>query len=196
VLPSRASAGQYRRPKRNLAFGLLSTGKFTVFWGGPHRAGCPLSTSAFPQHNMRLSKRTKPFKEFRRQSTRFSVEVPALFWSAPGTRSKGMQTLTKNISRTGLYLQGEANLPIGAPILFELELPAPFGGGTGGLLRGRGRLVRSEVRGNTQIGVGATIDRYEFLPAANPSPPGKVSESSAASKTKPSVRPRRQAPAQ
>ncbi len=142
---------------------------------------------------MRFGKKPKPFKEFRRQATRFSVEVPVRFWPARSARSEGVQTLTKNISRTGLYLQGEANLPIGSPILFELELPAPFGDGTGGLLRGRGRLVRSEVRGNKQIGLGATIDRYEFLPAANPAPLGKVPESSAGSKAKPSVPTRRRA---
>ena len=109
----------------------------------------------------------------RRRSTRFPLEFPALVRWQVGQLVETVKTQTKNISRSGLYLLMEKDQSPSSKIEFEVELPPPPTGGSGALLRGRGHLVRREEIGETQTGVVAVIDRYEFITTT---PPGATEE--------------------
>ena len=116
----------------------------------------------------------------RRRSTRFPLEFPALLRWQAGRLMKRGKTQTKNISRSSLYLLVDKTHAPSSKVEFEVELPPPPTGGFGALLRGKGHLVRREDVDETQTGVVAVIERYEFITT---SPPGASEEP-----TKPSPR--------
>ena len=123
----------------------------------PPRVDPPSKTVANRRENEK-ARRQAP------RSTRYCLEAPALFWGTESDRTRCIQTRTKNISRTGLYLYGEFDAPLGASFNFEVRLPAPVGG-TGGVLRGEGKLVRKEALGEERIGFAVAIYQYKFQPA-------------------------------
>ena len=112
--------------------------------------------------------------ECRRRSARFPLEFPALLRWQVGRLMHTVRTRTKNISRSGLYLQLQDAHQPNSRIEFEVELPPSPTAETGALLRGKGRLVRREDLGNQVSGFAAVIERYEFiatnLPAASETP--------------------------
>ena len=115
--------------------------------------------------------------ECRRRSTRFPLEFPALLRWHVGRLMHTVRTKTKNISRSGLYLQLQNDHKPNSRIEFEVELPPSPTAETGALLRGKGRLIRREDLGNQVSGFAAVIDRYEFItttPTVTPDIPGET----------------------
>jgi hypothetical protein len=125
-----------------------------------------------PKRTVGLQKGSEKVTHQQRSKPRFRVEVPALYWAAGDDCLRALRTRTKDISRTGLYFYGEFDKPLGSTFEFEVQLPAPFGKGAGGLLRGQGKLVRCDALGDERIGFAATIYQYEFRPAAKPKKDG------------------------
>ncbi|MBI1357346.1 MAG: hypothetical protein GC160_23640 [Acidobacteria bacterium] len=74
-----------------------------------------------------------------------------------------IRTETRNVSSAGAYFMIEDQEPLpGAPIEFYLTFPHEKDKTVE--LRCRGRVVRvEEVDGETASGVGASIDRYQFV---------------------------------
>ena len=101
-----------------------------------------------------------------RRSTRFSLELPALVHWEEGSDTCSVQTRTKDISSTGMYLLLEKQYRPNSSIQFEVQLPNSLGVGSGTVLFGRGRLIRQEPLGNQQIGFAAVIERCEIRPTA------------------------------
>ncbi len=107
-------------------------------------------------------------KECRRRTTRFPLEFPALLRWHAGRLMHTVRTNTKNISRSGLYIRMRQGQQPSSEVEFEVELPPASTGEPGGLLRGKGHLIRREELGNQVAGVVAVIDRYEFIETSVP----------------------------
>ena len=96
----------------------------------------------------------------RRTALRFPLELPALLRWEEGDRICTLQTQTKNLSSSGMYLLVGPQHQPASSIEFEVQLPAEMAGGA--VLRGKGRLVRREQLTNERVGLAAVIDQYEF----------------------------------
>lgn len=105
-------------------------------------------------------------KNNRRRSTRFSLELPALVHWEEGSDTRSVQTRTKDISSSGMYLLLEKQYRPNSCIQFEVQLPNSLGADSGTVLFGKGRLIRQEPLGNQQIGLAAVIERCEIRPVA------------------------------
>ena len=103
-------------------------------------------------------------KESRRRSSRFAVAAPAWIWPEEGKGLRKVRSHTRDISRNGLWLQGDFNQPVGAYLRFEVQLPAPIEGKTSCILCGVAKLVRYEVQDDQRTGFGAEIKQYKMLP--------------------------------
>ena len=105
---------------------------------------------------------------------RYNVEVQATLWKSGGSRAAGLQTRTKNISKTGLYLYGDFDGPLNSPFQFEVHLPVPLAkwssGAHGGVLRGQGKLVRRDLLDGKRIGFAVRIFKCDFHPDPEPGP--------------------------
>lgn len=99
-----------------------------------------------------------------RGSERYRLEFPASIWELGKTRSGAVRSRTGNISRTGLYLQGEFPLRPGAMISFEVQLPG-VDNRPGSRLIGQATVVRQDKAGENRCGIGAIIHQYEIQPA-------------------------------
>ncbi|MBI3895692.1 MAG: PilZ domain-containing protein [Acidobacteria bacterium] len=107
-------------------------------------------------------------KNNRRRSTRFPLELPTIVQWEENNDTRSVQTQTKDISSSGLYLLLEKQCRPSSRIEFEVQLPDSFGAGSGAVLFGRGRLIRQEHHGDQRIGIGAVIERCEIRPARLP----------------------------
>ena len=105
-------------------------------------------------------------KNNRRRSTRFPLELPAFVHWEEGSDTRTIETRTKDISSSGMYLLLEKQYRPNSCIQFEVQLPNSLGAGNGTVLFGRGRLIRQEPFGNQQIGFAAVIERCEIRPVA------------------------------
>ena len=106
------------------------------------------------------------------RAARYSLEAPAVLWKVGSPRAGGLQTTTKNISKTGLYIHGDFGEPLGSAFVFEIRLPAAKGGGagllSGGVLKGQGKVVRRDILEGRRIGFAAEIFKYSFQPDEKP----------------------------
>ncbi|MBI1954909.1 MAG: PilZ domain-containing protein [Acidobacteria bacterium] len=105
-------------------------------------------------------------KNNRRRSTRFSLALPALVHWEEGSDTRTVETQTKDISSTGMYLMLEKQYRPDSCIQFEVQLPNSLGAGSGTVLFGRGRLIRQEPFGKQQMGFAAIIERCEIRQVA------------------------------
>ena len=105
----------------------------------------------------------------RRRSTRFPLALPAFVRWGKGRDTRTIETQTKDISSTGMYLLLEKQHTPNSSIQFEVRLPDSLGVGNDVVLVGKGRLIRQEPLSNRQIGFGASIERCEIRPGAQTS---------------------------
>jgi c-di-GMP-binding flagellar brake protein YcgR len=71
---------------------------------------------------------------------------------------------TENISATGIYFKLSEDCQVGSKMQWELTLPPQLSQGEKVQVRCEGRIVRiAEMESSGRKGVGATIDRYEFI---------------------------------
>ena len=74
------------------------------------------------------------------------------------------KTSTTDVSARGLYFRLSGDFELGTELEYELTLPPELSQGQDVRVRCRGRIVRVERReGEPSIGVGATIEDYEFV---------------------------------
>jgi hypothetical protein len=81
--------------------------------------------------------------------------------------SQQHEGLTDDLSISGIYLQSDTNMELGATVEFEITLPPEVTGGKKDVvIQGTGRVVRSDARQNGDTknqGVACVIDHYEFV---------------------------------
>jgi len=73
---------------------------------------------------------------------------------------------TRDVSSSGVFFEFDSPLDVGAPLEFLLTLPEPITKGSPVRIRCIGKVVRVEHGSEGQasnVGVAATIERYEFL---------------------------------
>ena len=73
-----------------------------------------------------------------------------------------IQAETKDVSTGGLYFETSADWKVGAEIECMLHLPVKAFGGRPVAIRCRGRIARVIQNEPGSIGVGATIEHFEF----------------------------------
>src|ERR1700685_2127186 len=100
----------------------------------------------------------------RRVARRFTMSLPLRVLPRE-PRSSELRAQTKDVSYQGLYFLAEEVSEVGNKIEFVITLPQQIAQ-TGDVdIRCRGQIVRVEPVSNGRLGVGAKIERYEFLPA-------------------------------
>jgi hypothetical protein len=73
---------------------------------------------------------------------------------------------TRDVSSSGVYFEFDSPLELGAPVEFLLTLPEPITKGSPVRIRCIGKVVRVDGghhAGVENVGVAATIERYEFV---------------------------------
>ena len=75
---------------------------------------------------------------------------------------------TRNVSASGLFVETDVSLPLGAPVSFAVALDNP-GGGL--LLKGRGEVVRVE-QGGAKVGMAIRITQSTLQLAQEPGAAG------------------------
>lgn len=106
----------------------------------------------------------------RRTQQRFSLNFPlqVRLQTPSKTKAAHVQTLTRDISARGLYFTLSEPCEPGSPVECVLTLPAEFCQGKTVQIYCAGHVIRVEHPDvENRIGIGATIDRYEFLKSAD-----------------------------
>ena len=70
---------------------------------------------------------------------------------------------TRNVSTGGIYFEASADWELGTEIECLLHLPVKAFGGRPVGIRCRGKIVRVDHPRSDTVGVGATIEHFEFL---------------------------------
>ena len=73
-----------------------------------------------------------------------------------------LQAETKDVSTGGLFFVGAANWEVGTAIECELRLPLRAFSGRQVAIRCRGRVARLVPQQDGSVGIGATIENYDF----------------------------------
>jgi len=91
------------------------------------------------------------------------MELPITIHSAD--KDQEVTGFTSNLSAAGVYVRADGPLEVGAPIEFEIALPAEVTGGSPVKLACKGRVVRSDGPAGTsgQQGIACVIDSYEMV---------------------------------
>jgi len=100
----------------------------------------------------------------RRTFRRFELSFPARVRDRSGALAQ-TETSTRDICARGLYFTVAQEYEVGSKIECILTLPPECCQGHTVLVRCRGKVVRLERQAPGRIGVGATIESYEFLNA-------------------------------
>jgi hypothetical protein len=103
-----------------------------------------------------------------RTGKRFPLELPIRIRHKKGT-AEGRGT-TADMSAAGVFIQANADFAIGAPIEFDITLPAKVLGTASDVeVRCTGRVVRKEGDAKTtrgkkkKSGLACVIDQYKFI---------------------------------
>jgi hypothetical protein len=100
----------------------------------------------------------KEQRRFRRYSVNFSCEIK------PGRHSgRRISTHTQDVSCGGLFFTVPGQWQVGAPVEFILRLPLRAAGRRTVALRCQGKVARVVQQEDEQCGIGATIERFEFV---------------------------------
>ena len=103
-----------------------------------------------------------PSASERRRARRFALHLPV---RVVKLRQKAVEILseTRDVSSVGAFFNlANQDLPAGAPIEFFVTLESAPDQSVE--LRCRGRVVRVEAAdGESSVGIGASIDRYQFI---------------------------------
>ena len=98
-----------------------------------------------------------------RKHRRFDLSLPAQVRTRADAPPE-VQTSTRDISASGVYLTLPRGIEPGAELEWELTLPPELSQGNVVRIRCRGKVVRVErPDAEGKIGVAATIENYEFI---------------------------------
>jgi hypothetical protein len=112
----------------------------------------------------------KASSEDQRRFRRYAVNFPCVV--KPRKKRKAvegaeLEAETQDVSSGGLFFLATSNWEIGTEIECELRLPVKaFGGRPIGILC-RGKVARIVSKDGDRVGVGATIEHYEFFHVNN-----------------------------
>ncbi|MEE8176516.1 MAG: PilZ domain-containing protein [Acidobacteriota bacterium] len=101
-----------------------------------------------------------------RKSHRYLVNFPCSVKRSRGSKEPEETAIpadTKDVSTGGIYFEASANWQLGTEIECVLRLPVKAFGGRPVGIRCRGKIVRVDHPGSDTVGVGATIEHFEFL---------------------------------
>ncbi|MBI3894397.1 MAG: PilZ domain-containing protein [Acidobacteria bacterium] len=102
-------------------------------------------------------------RRFRRYAVQFRCVVrPREGRRRPAHSEMGVET--KDVSRGGLYFVAGTDWKIGTGIECLMELPPQIFGGRPVAIRCSGKIARLVPEPDGRIGVGATIDSFQFVP--------------------------------
>ena len=102
----------------------------------------------------------------KRRARRFPMQLPV---SIKAEQSKGgaATVQTRDVSSSGIYFEFQTPMAVGTSVEFLMTLPEPLTKGTPVRIRCIGKIVRvepdSKASNHTQVGIAATIERYEFV---------------------------------
>jgi len=102
----------------------------------------------------------------RRNVQRFQLKLPLVVRCGQQAEDK-VSTATKDVSSRGVYFFLPKDVSEGAPVEIVMTLPNELTMAGPVQVRCLGRVHRSEKLGTGELGVVATIDRYEFLRGEN-----------------------------
>ena len=101
----------------------------------------------------------------KRRARRFPMQLPVSI--KPEQSKNGAQMVqTRDVSSSGIYFEFQTPMSIGTSVEFLMTLPEPLTKGTPVRIRCIGKVVRVEPDAKTgvsQVGIAATIERYEFV---------------------------------
>ena len=101
----------------------------------------------------------------KRRAKRFPMRLPVAVKVEQAKNDKQVVE-TRDVSSSGIYFEFGSPMEVGASLEFLLTLPEPITKGSPVRIRCVGKVVRVEKSpaGNIgQLGVAATIERYEFV---------------------------------
>ena len=99
-----------------------------------------------------------------RTSKRFPLELPVEVKEATAERSQ--EAVTSNMSAAGVYIRTQQHLEVGAPVEFDITLPAEAISAANDVkVHCSGHVVRVDHHGG-DTGVACVIDNYEFVRSA------------------------------
>jgi hypothetical protein len=99
----------------------------------------------------------------RRTSRRFGMSLALTVRPTDGDGAAEQKGRTRDVGFRGLYFMTEADYEVGSEIEFILTLPKEVTQSNDVNIRCRGRVLRVDPY-ETNRGVAARIERYEFLP--------------------------------
>ena len=99
----------------------------------------------------------------KRRARRFPMTLPVAVRAEEVGKGE-LKVQTRDISSSGVYFEFATPLDIGTALEFVLTLPEEITKGSSVRIKCVGKVVRVDrPRESSQIGVAATIERYEFL---------------------------------
>ena len=101
-----------------------------------------------------------------RRFRRYALSFPCLIHPKEKRKKSselGIKVETRDISKGGLYFVASADLKVGTEIHCTLELPLQIFGGRNVGIRCRGKIVRLVPQPEGRIGVGASIESFQFV---------------------------------
>lgn len=107
-----------------------------------------------------------PTKTEQRKSHRYLVNFPCSVKRSRAPKEPAETAIpaeTKDVSTGGIYFEASADWKIGTEIECFLHLPVKAFGGRPVGIRCRGKIARVERPRPGTVGVGATIEHFEFL---------------------------------
>ena len=99
----------------------------------------------------------------RRRAERFNFGMPiTVCWSVGADRRKA-QTITQDVSSSGLYFFLPEAIPDGTAVEVEMMLPTEISQGAPVRVRCQGRIQRCVMKPGESAGIATMIEKYEFL---------------------------------
>ena len=105
-------------------------------------------------------------KSEQRKSHRYLVSFPCAVKRSRSPKEPAEAAIpaeTKDVSTGGIYFEASADWKLGTEIECILQLPVKAFGGRPVGIRCRGKIARVDRPGSDTVGVGATIEHFEFL---------------------------------
>lgn len=101
----------------------------------------------------------------KRRARRFPMQLPVSI-KPENSKTNASVVQTRDVSSSGIYFEFETPMTVGTQVEFLMTLPEPLTKGTPVRIRCIGKVVRVEPdskAGPQQVGIAATIERYEFV---------------------------------
>jgi len=99
----------------------------------------------------------------KRRAQRFPMTLPVSLRVEETGGEEPSTVATKDVSSTGIYFEFDSALGIGTALEFVLTLPEEITKGSSVRIKCMGKVVRVDSSSGENVGIAATIERYEFL---------------------------------